>query len=225
MPTPYIILVIGFALLAALCLWFIKEIKGKWMAKFVLVPAVIWYGLFLYFVPSQITGYPSDQDILQEKVLVRFYSYEQPSKISEGAVFVVVDTRFFKDSNEKNILDYANPSAYSDISDQEYLRLYRLPWDEKMVQNMNKAQKKKQVIILSKNKNSSSGKSGQNGQGKSSQNKGKKTDKKTDKKPQFGKAQKNGEGSSNEGNAKSNDNENTSKYTVEGLTPNVIIKK
>jgi hypothetical protein len=89
---------------------------------------------------------------------VRFFTYNAPTSTQEGNVYVIVDTRFFKDDyKEKNIADLIDPKTYTDISGNEFLRLYRLPWDDNLVKSMNKAQKKKQMIILTKK---SSGKLG-----------------------------------------------------------------
>lgn len=218
MLTPYVILVLGFALLTILCLWFIKDVEGMWAAKFILVPAVLWYGLFLYYMPPQLSGYPSDQEITDDKVIVRYYTYEAPTSENEGHIYVVVDTRFFKlEGSKRTVLEAINPSTYTDISGAEYLRLHRLPWDEKMVKDMNKAQKKKQVIVLSKNKDKK--KDGEGGDGE--QGKGDKKGKgKGEGEP--GEAEKTGEGGTG-GTARNSDDK--AKYKVDALTPNDVMRK
>lgn len=220
MLTPYVIMVLGYCMLAALCLWFIKEVKGMWPAKFTIVPMAIWFGLFLYFIPPQLAGYPSEQELIDDKVVVSFFTYESPSDESEGAIYVVVDTRFFRvKAKSKTFIDYFKPKTYTDISKQEYLRLYRLPWDESMVKEMTKAKSNKKLIVLTKKKGGKDGKDGKAGNQQGG---------KGGKKPGAGAGKgKEGEGEEGKkgGTGGTESGSKNSKYNVEGLTPNEVIGK
>ena len=215
MPIPYIILVLGYAFIVSLFLYIIIALKGKWILKFCLIPIILWFGLFLYYIPPQLAGYPSEQDILQEQVIVRYFIHQSPTKTTEGHVYIVVDTRFFKDIKEQTAIDKINPLTYTDISQNEHLRLYRIPWDEEMVKAMNKAQKRKQLIIISKNSSKDKGKG--KGEGTEKGEKGKKGDKK-------GQGEGEGEKGSNK-NGGGEEKKGNGKYKVKALTPNEIFKK
>jgi hypothetical protein len=228
MQLPYIILVLGYALLVSLFLWVAITIRGKWVAKFTMVPLILWFGLFMYYVPPQLAGYPSEQEIIQERVIVRYYTYQAPTQTEEGHIYVVVDTRFFKDKNEVNFLDKINPLSYTDISKSEHLRLYRIPWDDDLVKKMTKAQKKKQLIILNKNGgknkgvNNSEGKKG-NGKGKAGQiTKKKKGEGKLNSTESSGSGEK-GKGGTG-GSSKYRDRDK-GLYSIEALSPNEIFTK
>lgn len=220
MALPYIILVLGYSLLASLFLWIGISIKGKWLIKFALVPMILWFGLFLYYIPPQLAGYPSDEDIVQEKVIVRFFTYKAPTATEKGEIYIVADSRFYlQEKSEKHILD---PSKYTDISNNEFLRLYRLEWDEDLVKDMNKAKKQKKLITLSKKKgsgdgegegesgNGTKGKKGKKGGEKGKQNKGARV------------GDSKGKGGTG-GTAKQS--KYNSKYSVEALTPNQVFRK
>jgi hypothetical protein len=220
MPLPYVILVLGYTLLAALFMWSIIEIKGRWIVKFAMAPVILWFGLFLYYIPPQLSGYPSDQEIRQERVIVRFFTYNAPTKDKEGNIYVVVDSRFFEKNDIQSFLKMFKPSTYTDISGTEYLRLYRLPWDEDLVKNMTKAQKKKELIILKKQKKKEKGK-GKDGGGLGKAKEGKKGNKK-------GSGDKVGDGDGEGGGGTGGSSKlgkGKAKYSVEALTPNEIFRK
>ncbi len=213
MALPYIILVLGYTLLAGLFLWVAISIKKKWILKFSLVPAILWFGLFLYYVPPQLAGYPSDQEVIEERVIVRFFTYKAPTQTEEGEIYIVVDTRFYPETIEKALLDKLDPKTYTDISKSEYLRLYRLPWDEDLVKQMNKANKQKKLITLRKNRPG----------GPESKSK-KKSDRKGPKAKgdKVGKENEDGKGGTG-GTAKNS--KDLAKYWVEALTPNEVFTK
>ena len=205
-------MVLGYTLLAALFLWIGISIRGKWVIKFALAPIILWFGLFLYFVPPQLAGYPSDQEVIEERVIVRFFTYTAPTNTEEGEIFIVVDTRFYQETIQKDLLDKLDPSTYSDISKNEYLRLYRLPWDEELVKQMTKAQKQRKLITLTKNQ-------------PGNKSKDKKKSKKKDMKEagdKIGEENEEGDGGTG-GTAK--DSKDRSKYSVEALTPNEVFRK
>ena len=217
MALPYIILVLGYTLICSLFLWISISIKGKWIIKFAITPVILWYGLFLYYTPPQLAGYPSSQEILQERVIVRFFTTQRPTPTTKGYIYVVVDTRFFADLKEKSALEKLDPRTLTDISGSEHLRLYRLPWEEELAQNMQTAQKKKKLIILKKNKDKGKGSGDQKGEGKKKKGK---QGKNPDGKP--GDNDEEGEGGTG-GTARNSRDKN--KYSVEALTPNEIFKK
>lgn len=221
MAIPYIILVLGYAFIISLFLLIVISLKGKWIFKFCMIPVLLWFGLFLYYIPPQLTGYPSEQNVIDDNVIVRYFTYQAPTQTEEGHLYIVVDTRFFKDLKEKTFIDKINPLNYTDISGSEYLRLYRIPWDEELVRGMNQAQKRKQLIVLKKKKNKSESKGKEGREGNKKKSKGKKgRGKLIDK---SGSGDNEGKGGSG-GTAKNSGNEE-SKYTIDALTPNEIFKK
>lgn len=219
MITPYIILVLGYTLLASLFLWISISIKGRWVAKAVVIPFVMWFGLFLYYVPPQLTGYPSTQEITKERVIVRYFQAQRPTKVSEGAIYVVVDSRFFEDLKEETLIDKINPMTYTDASELSHLRFYRLPWDKELVDNLQKAKKNKQLAILKKNGKNGKGDGEEGQKGKKGKKGKKKGEGKENGEPGDGEDGKGGTG----GTAK--ESKSDSKYSVEALTPNEVFKK
>jgi hypothetical protein len=215
MALPYIILVLGYTLLASLFLWVGISLKGKWLIKFALAPVILWFGLFLYYVPPQLAGYPSNQELHEDKVIVRFFTYTAPTNTEEGEIFIVVDTRFYIDKEKKKTFgDMINPLTYTDISKNEYLRLYRLEWDEDLVKDMNKASKEKKLITLQKNRKQAQGEKGKDDKKKKKGQKGK---------PEAGEEQGEEDESGTGGTARNS--KDKSKYSVEALAPNEVFKK
>jgi hypothetical protein len=214
MALPYIILVLGYTLLASLFLWVGISLKGKWIIKFALAPVILWFGLFLFYVPPQLAGYPSNQELVEDRVIVRYFTYTAPTNTEEGAIFIVVDTRFYIEQEKKKTFgEIINPLTYTDISKNEYLRLYRLEWDEDLVKDMNKASKERKLITLKKNRQKAQGDKGKD----KKQKKGQKG------KPEAGEEEADGEDSGTGGTARNSKDE--SKYSVEALTPNEVFKK
>ncbi len=221
MALPYVILVLGYALLASLFLWIGISIKGKWIIKFALAPFILWFGLFLYFIPPQLAGYPSDQEIVEERVIVRYFTYKAPTNDDEGEIYIVADNRFYPETMTKDILEKFDPKSLADISQGEFLRLYRLPWDEQMVKDMTKAQKKRQLITLRKTKKGEGQSGNQTGEGKG-KSKGKKGS-------QNGKNPSGRLGDGDKGQGGTGGTAKTSRdksmYSVEALTPNEVFQK
>lgn len=218
MIMPYVILVLGYAFLVSLFLVIFISLKGKWTLKFFMVPVLIWFGLFLYFIPPQLQGYPSTQEILEDKVIVRYYTYQPPTNTQKGYIYVLVDNRFFKpEKPTKSIIDTFNPKTYTNLSEYEEMRLYKIEWDQELTEEMNKAKRKKQLIILRKSR----GKVDQNSDGKGKDRKkvsGKKG--KGDPNAQSGEA----EGKGGTGGT-AHESESNSKYSIEALSPNEVFRK
>lgn len=203
---PHLTLVLGYVLLTALFLWFIIPTKEKWVIKFCLIPVVVWYGFFLYYVPPQLSGYPTTEELTEEKVVVRFFTHRSPTIERPGAIFVVVDDRFFKKEKIIPLTEKMNPKYYINLSEDYFLRFYELPWEENMIKKMQKASKEGKMIILSKKKQKKKQKNG-------------KTSKKTER-PDQAKGKKGGSIIIGEDSASgSND------YVVETLTPNEVFPK
>jgi hypothetical protein len=222
MIIPYVILVLGYAFIISLFLMITIWVKGKWIMKFCMVPILLWFGLFLYNVPPQLTGYPSEQEIQEDQVVVRYFTQQSPTATDKGCIYVLVDTRFFKDA-KKNLtfLDKINPKTYTSISQYEYLRLYRIPWNEEAANDMNNARKKNQLIILQKNKLKSGNEDGK-GSGKGKNGNAKMGNDGNPDESEIGDAD--GEGDGTGGTSKHSGNKDY-EYNVKALSPNEMFRK
>ncbi|MEA2081078.1 MAG: hypothetical protein U9P00_14745 [Pseudomonadota bacterium] len=206
MIVPYTILVLGYAFLISLFLIIVISLKGKWILKFCMIPALLWFGLFLFYIPPQLAGYPSEQEVIEDKGIVRYFTYNPPTSTTSGHIYILVDTRFFESEKTKTFLDNIDPLTYIDMSEYEHLRLYKIPWDKELIKKMIEAKKQKRLIILRKNKPDS------------------KNDKK-EKRLKLGPRNRNVgavEGGKGIGGTTSG---NVNKYSVQALIPNEVFRK
>ena len=82
----HVSLVIAFTLLATLLIIVCTRSKINFVLKFLLVPITIWYGMVLYFTPSNLLGWSKDTEP-PNKTLVISAWVEEPSSKSKGGIY------------------------------------------------------------------------------------------------------------------------------------------
>lgn len=82
----YLWLGIAFAILASILLWNGLRLRS-FKVNLAMIPLVIWYSVALFYVPSHLMGWPSNNKI-PEKFLVINSMVQEPEKDRKGGIYI-----------------------------------------------------------------------------------------------------------------------------------------
>ena len=147
-------IIIGFIILATLCLWlFVKKQVPTWV-KALVVPVCIWYGAAMYFAVPNIMGWPTQSDIPDKTILLAFHVVEPSHDDGNGAILIFGYTPFYNGS-KISILWRINPK-FTFSTQNSKARLFEIPYTRerhnKLLEASKDAKGKGGIMIYRKGK-------------------------------------------------------------------------
>lgn len=128
----YFNLIIAFIILGAILLLMLVNLNLKNKIKFILIPFIIWYGLALYYVPTNLMGWSVRNEPPDKSIIISAYVIEPSSIVEGGIYFWIIDY-------ERKDKQSLNPQDFSKLISQEP-RCYVIPYDRELHKQLLKAQ-------------------------------------------------------------------------------------
>lgn len=138
---------VTYILLVGIICWFIIGSKGKWWIKVVITGLALWFGLTFTYSINNFMGWPTNEELGDNKAQILFYQIREPSKKAndEGAIYVWL--RLLRTNEEPkglNIIQMLNPRIWFTYTDLRAPRSYKLPYSEEMHKKLNEMQDAKE---------------------------------------------------------------------------------
>ena len=134
----------AYVLIAAMLLWLFINSRTHLVAKVLLVPVVLWYGIVLYYTPSNLMGWPTS--IASEKELpgdafVVSIQIKEPSKkkLDPGAIFITV----IELGDKPKVKLSVNPKAAFTYNGHGEPRTFKVPYSKELHKKILEAEKKR----------------------------------------------------------------------------------
>jgi len=132
--TGYIGLAIAFIIISSVLLFLLIRSKTHVIVKICIIPIVIWYGMALFYIPDNLRGWPTDQQISNDSRVISILINE-PSTNSNGGIYLWLIDKEFK----KVILDPRNVFCYNEKNTP---RVYKLQYTKELHKKLTIALKK-----------------------------------------------------------------------------------
>jgi len=135
-------LAVAFIILAAIHLYFIIYSDAKVIIKAVIIPAVLWYGLTLFYTPGNLMGWPTSQP-MPDNSRVLSMMIREPRGDRPGSIYILalgyVDLKKIK--NKPDIDKLLEPKHIFYYTKDNIPRFYRLPYDRELHKKLKKGEK------------------------------------------------------------------------------------
>ncbi len=136
----YMGLTIAFVLLAAVLLWVVIAARGHTVAKLVLIPVTVWYGVALYYSAQNLMGWPTARAVPENSYVLAYRIREpEPKNDYPGAIFLWVSGQSPYQDNSRSSFSII-PRNLFNYHDTRAPRAFRLPYNRQMHQNLRQAQ-------------------------------------------------------------------------------------
>lgn len=138
----YIGITTAFILLASVLLWILITSRTNVVIKAILISFVMWYGMVLYYTPSNLMGWgkPVETlDLMPDNSRILWFHVKEPDKIDKtpGAIFFTVVVHEQEDGTEITL----NPkNAFVHRGNREP-RMYKLPYTRSLHKKILEAQR------------------------------------------------------------------------------------
>lgn len=156
----YIGITTAFILLASVLLWILITSRTNVVIKAILISFVMWYGMVLYYTPSNLMGWGKPveaMNLMPDNSWILSVIVKEPDKIDKtpGAIFFTVVIYGQEDGTEIT-LNPKNAFAYKGNGEP---RIYKLPYTRSLHKKILKAQRGQEGspgarLMLKKNKGS-----------------------------------------------------------------------
>lgn len=133
----------AYILLAAMLLWLFINSRTYLFLKILIVPLVLWYGIVLYYTPTNLMGWPTAIKSVEElpgDAFVSGIQIKEPNKktLEPGAIFITV----IKFSDKSEMKFSLNPKEAFTYLGKEEPRIYKIPYSKELHKKILEAQKK-----------------------------------------------------------------------------------
>lgn len=137
----YLGLTTAYILIASILLWLFINSRTNIVIKTLIVPVVLWYGIVLYYTPSNLMGWPTAIASIEQLPADSFVlgiSIKEPSKKTNdpGAIFI---TLLQSTDNESNFS--LNPKDAFTYHGKAEPRTYKVPYSRELHKKIIDAQK------------------------------------------------------------------------------------
>lgn len=171
-------LTVTFVILAALLLWLCVDKKISKVLKGLMIAVVIWFGLALFYVPSNIMGWPVDiayKDMPDMGVILSWKIIEPSVNPPEAGIYLwLVPKRYGEPEKSLYEIVLIDPRHAFTYTVKDTPRCYRLPYEKSEHEDLSKsarrARKAKGLLLFKKRPG---GKWGKNKDGKDPDDKSK----------------------------------------------------
>lgn len=139
----YLGLIVTYICLITIMLWVFICSSVHVMIKVILIAVTIWYGLALYYIPSNFMGWPTIQAI-PDSSRVLSIKVQEPDRNSTGAIYFWLNTH----PTEKKVLliEFLDPRKAFLYYGKTEPKAYKLPYSRSLHERIIRALKKKSRI-------------------------------------------------------------------------------
>lgn len=137
-------IVTAFILLASVLLWLLIASKTKVVVKVVLVALVMWYGIVLYHVPSNIMGWATSVESIEELpqgAWVQSIMIKEPNKKTKEAGYIYFVLVVYEQPGKKKSTITLNPKEAFTYQGVNEPRIYRIDYDKELHKQITQAKR------------------------------------------------------------------------------------
>lgn len=136
-----------YILLIGMLGWFVIGATGKWWAKGTMIALSLWFGLTLFYTVHNFMGWPTLEQINNERSQILYFQIREPSKKydDEGAIYLWVRVlRSTEEPKAKTFQELMNPMTWFLYTDKRAPRAYKLPYTKEVHEQLEELTKQKQ---------------------------------------------------------------------------------
>ena len=136
-----------YVLLIGMLGWFVIGATGKWWAKGTMIALSLWFGLTLFYTMHNFMGWPTLEQINNERSQILYFQIREPSKKydDEGAIYLWVRILHSNEEPEaKTFQELMNPMTWFLYTDKRAPRAYKLPYTKEVHEQLEELTKQKQ---------------------------------------------------------------------------------
>lgn len=136
--TSYAGLTTAFLSLSTMLSYLFIKSKASLKMKFIVIPFLLWFSVALYFVPSNLMGWPTSKQPPENSVIIS-YLIKEPRAEQKGFIDLLIMT---KNDEIKSLKNQLNPVHIFRFTEKNTERLFRLPYSRDLHKRIFEAKKK-----------------------------------------------------------------------------------
>jgi len=168
---------VSFIIIASLLLWLLVE-RGwpRKIMKTLLIAAVLWYALLVYYTPSKLMGWPTPRGLPECGVVLSWKVIRPEINSKEAGIYLWIVPKEDEMSKEEFFRYYLmHPKRVFSIELEDTPRAYKIPYSRKEADKIGNAELKKRklkgIIYFKKRKKGASDLTGKDSKGSQEEDK------------------------------------------------------